>query len=152
MRHGVYMTEGKTRLVRACRNQLSTRRRREAGRENMPRVDCSSMEGNNSADLAVDGAAGSRWASEWGVDPQWIYVDLGATAQIDRVRIQLEVFEQGLVDQRHVQFVSPLRSVLCQLQMSKLDILFQEHWNCERDAGDEIVEAKRSEAGAGSQP
>ncbi|ATB31954.1 glycosyl hydrolase [Melittangium boletus] len=50
----------------------------------------SSVEGNNSAELAVDGGTGARWASEWGVDPQWIYVDLGATAQIDRVKIQWE--------------------------------------------------------------
>ncbi|OJH42860.1 hypothetical protein BON30_01650 [Cystobacter ferrugineus] len=50
----------------------------------------SSQEGNNSAELAVDGTTGARWASQWGVDPQWIYVDLGATAQIDRVKIQWE--------------------------------------------------------------
>jgi hypothetical protein len=31
---------------------------------------------------AVDGNAGTRWASAQGVDPQWIYVDLGATTAI----------------------------------------------------------------------
>ncbi|MDC0710652.1 discoidin domain-containing protein [Stigmatella sp. ncwal1] len=50
----------------------------------------SSVEGGNAADLAVDGSTGSRWASAWGVDPQWIYVDLGAPAQVSRVKIQWE--------------------------------------------------------------
>ncbi len=50
----------------------------------------SSSEGNNAAELAVDGTTGARWASAWGVDPQWLYVDLGASAQIDRVKIQWE--------------------------------------------------------------
>ncbi|WP_224369553.1 discoidin domain-containing protein [Hyalangium versicolor] len=50
----------------------------------------SSAEGNNTANLAVDGTTGSRWASQWGVDPQWLYVDLGASAQISQVKIQWE--------------------------------------------------------------
>jgi glucose/arabinose dehydrogenase len=37
---------------------------------------------------AVDGNSATRWASAAGSDPQWIYVDLGATAQISRVRLQ----------------------------------------------------------------
>jgi glucose/arabinose dehydrogenase len=37
---------------------------------------------------AVDGNSGTRWASGAGRDPQWIHVDLGATASISRVRLQ----------------------------------------------------------------
>jgi glucose/arabinose dehydrogenase len=37
---------------------------------------------------AVDGNAATRWASAANIDPSWIYVDLGATAQISRVRLQ----------------------------------------------------------------
>jgi len=50
----------------------------------------SSTEGNNTPDLAVDGNSGSRWSSAWGSDPQWIYVDLGAAATIDRVVLNWE--------------------------------------------------------------
>ncbi|MFC0216591.1 discoidin domain-containing protein [Paenibacillus chartarius] len=50
----------------------------------------SSSEGNNTPDLAFDGNTGSRWGSVWGVDPQWIYVDLGASAAIDRVKLNWE--------------------------------------------------------------
>jgi len=50
----------------------------------------SSVEGNSAANLAVDGDIGSRWSSGWGSDPQWIYIDLGASATIDRVKIQWE--------------------------------------------------------------
>jgi endoglucanase len=40
---------------------------------------------------AVDGnATTSRWASAEGIDPQWIYVDLGATYNITRVKITWE--------------------------------------------------------------
>jgi endo-1,4-beta-D-glucanase Y len=40
---------------------------------------------------AVDGnATTTRWASLEGVDPQWIYVDLGATYNINRVKITWE--------------------------------------------------------------
>ena len=37
---------------------------------------------------AVDGNAATRWASETGTDPSWIRVDLGATANLTRVRLQ----------------------------------------------------------------
>ncbi|EFM10086.1 coagulation factor 5/8 type domain protein [Paenibacillus curdlanolyticus YK9] len=50
----------------------------------------SSVEGNNAASLAVDGNTGSRWSSAWGSDGQWMYIDLGANATIDRVKIQWE--------------------------------------------------------------
>lgn len=42
------------------------------------------------ANLAFDGNATTRWASVEGVDPQWIYVDLGATYAINRVKITWE--------------------------------------------------------------
>ena len=37
---------------------------------------------------AVDGSSSTRWASTAGKDPSWIYVDLGAVAQVHRVRLQ----------------------------------------------------------------
>ncbi len=39
---------------------------------------------------AVDGSATTRWASVQGVDPQWMYVDLGNTATITRVVLRWE--------------------------------------------------------------
>nr|WP_162257870.1 MULTISPECIES: discoidin domain-containing protein [unclassified Kitasatospora] len=39
---------------------------------------------------AVDGSTTTRWGSQEGADPQWISVDLGATAQISRVRLTWE--------------------------------------------------------------
>ncbi|GAA0954644.1 discoidin domain-containing protein [Virgisporangium aurantiacum] len=41
------------------------------------------------AGAAVDGNAGTRWSSAFG-DPQWIQVDLGATATIDQVILSWE--------------------------------------------------------------
>jgi len=35
-----------------------------------------------------DGVSTTRWASASGADPQWIYIDLGATAHVSRVRLQ----------------------------------------------------------------
>ena len=35
-----------------------------------------------------DGVSTTRWASASGADPQWIYLDLGATAHVSRVRLQ----------------------------------------------------------------
>jgi glucose/arabinose dehydrogenase len=40
---------------------------------------------------AVDGNSATRWASGAGIDPSWIYVDLGVTAQISRVRLQWDL-------------------------------------------------------------
>jgi len=37
---------------------------------------------------AVDGNAGTRWASAAGKDPQWIYIDLNGAFNINRVRLQ----------------------------------------------------------------
>jgi beta-glucosidase len=42
------------------------------------------------ASAAVDGNAGTRWSSAFS-DPQWLRVDLGATAIIDQVVLQWEV-------------------------------------------------------------
>jgi glucose/arabinose dehydrogenase len=40
---------------------------------------------------AVDGNAATRWASASNIDPSWIYVDLGSTASISRVRLQWDL-------------------------------------------------------------
>jgi F5/8 type C domain len=57
--------------------------------QGMPVV-ASSIEGAGTpAAAAVDGNAGTRWASQFS-DPQWIRVDLGATATISRVVLQWE--------------------------------------------------------------
>jgi hypothetical protein len=50
----------------------------------------SSVFGTNTAAMAVDGNGGTRWESVHGVDPQWIYVDLGSTQSICRVRLNWE--------------------------------------------------------------
>lgn len=50
----------------------------------------SSSEGAGyAASAAVDGDPGTRWASAWG-DPQWLRVDLGATADLSRVVLDWE--------------------------------------------------------------
>ncbi|MFC4338000.1 discoidin domain-containing protein [Salininema proteolyticum] len=41
-------------------------------------------------DLAVDGDPSTRWASAEGSDPQWIQVDLGAAADVTRLRLNWE--------------------------------------------------------------
>lgn len=50
----------------------------------------SSTESGMTPNQAVDGNTGTRWSSVWGSDNEWIYVDLGAQATIDRVRIHWE--------------------------------------------------------------
>lgn len=50
----------------------------------------SSALGGNTADLAVDGSEHTRWESEWQKDPQWIYVDLGASADISSISVLWE--------------------------------------------------------------
>jgi len=42
-------------------------------------------------ELAVDGNPGTRWGSAEGVDPQWIYVDLGSVTAINRVILDWEL-------------------------------------------------------------
>jgi len=49
----------------------------------------SSTEGNFSARSAVDGDPGTRWSSAF-TDPQWIQIDLGASAGISRVVLNWE--------------------------------------------------------------
>src|SRR4051794_1088796 len=39
------------------------------------------------AKYAVDGSTSTRWASVRDADPQWIYVDLGATARLSEVKL-----------------------------------------------------------------
>ncbi|NBH06524.1 glucose dehydrogenase [Amycolatopsis sp. SID8362] len=51
-------------------------------------VTASSAGGCCPAPAAVDGDSATRWASAAGVDPQWIYVDLGAAVHVSRVRLQ----------------------------------------------------------------
>ncbi|MFE2379384.1 chitosanase [Streptomyces sp. NPDC059398] len=54
-------------------------------------VKTSSVESSSlSGDKAVDGSATTRWASKEGSDPQWISVDLGASTDIGRVRLEWE--------------------------------------------------------------
>ena len=48
-------------------------------------VGCDAYASSGVAKLAVDGNTGSRWESTHGVDPQWIYVDLGEIKSIDKV-------------------------------------------------------------------
>ncbi|KRE36264.1 discoidin domain-containing protein [Paenibacillus sp. Soil724D2] len=50
----------------------------------------SSMEGGLTPDKAVDGDMDSRWGSAFSADPQWIYIDLGAAANIDQVILRWE--------------------------------------------------------------
>ena len=52
-------------------------------------VTASSQEGGLSAAMAVDGNTGTRWGSNF-TDPQWILVDLGAVATINRVLLNWE--------------------------------------------------------------
>jgi hypothetical protein len=54
-------------------------------------VVASSVEGSQYlATNAVDQDVSTRWASELFVDPQWIYVDLGRSAEVSRVRLNWE--------------------------------------------------------------
>ncbi len=51
----------------------------------------SSIEGyTRTADKAVDGNNSTRWASQPGIDPQYIYVDLGKISQINKIILNWE--------------------------------------------------------------
>ncbi|MBB5079404.1 discoidin domain-containing protein [Nonomuraea endophytica] len=51
----------------------------------------SSVEGSGfEADKAVDGSTTTRWASAEGSDPEWIAIDLGAAANVSRVKLNWE--------------------------------------------------------------
>ena len=52
-------------------------------------VTVSSAEGGNVGSNAVDGNSGTRWSSDFR-DPQWIRVDLGSTAAVNRVVLNWE--------------------------------------------------------------
>jgi hypothetical protein len=53
-------------------------------------VTCSSIENTGTpCASAVDGNTGTRWSSAFS-DPQWIYVDLGATHSINKVALNWE--------------------------------------------------------------
>lgn len=52
--------------MRACRNQLSTRRRRATGRENMPRVFCSSGVGSTAHQWPSLKRHRSMYGTGWG--------------------------------------------------------------------------------------
>ena len=50
----------------------------------------SSTQGGNTPNQAVDANPGTRWESFQGIDPQWIYVDLGTAQDISRVKLTWE--------------------------------------------------------------
>ncbi|MGB0385677.1 MAG: carbohydrate binding domain-containing protein [Ardenticatenaceae bacterium] len=56
---------------------------------NQPVVSSSNENDDLPPENAVDGDPSTRWASEFS-DPQWIYVDLGASVEIDRVLLNWE--------------------------------------------------------------
>jgi hypothetical protein len=58
--------------------------------QNRP-VTASSSGGCCPAKNAVDGRSSTRWASAAGVDPQWIYVDLGRIDVVSRVRLEWDL-------------------------------------------------------------
>ncbi|MFB5676296.1 discoidin domain-containing protein [Paenibacillus terreus] len=39
---------------------------------------------------AFDGSTSTRWASAEGIDPQWLYVDLGSTRSINKIILNWE--------------------------------------------------------------
>ena len=54
-------------------------------------VTCSSIENAGlPCASAVDGNLGTRWASAYGASPQWIYVDLGQSMKVTRVKLTWE--------------------------------------------------------------
>jgi hypothetical protein len=59
--------------------------------QNKPVVASSIEDSTLTANKAVDGSTTTRWASLEGVDPQWIRVDLGQPAAINRVKLNWEV-------------------------------------------------------------
>jgi hypothetical protein len=51
----------------------------------------SSTNGANTPNLSFDGNTGTRWESAQGVDPQWIYWDLGSNKSLSQIVIDWEV-------------------------------------------------------------
>ncbi len=58
--------------------------------QNKPASSSSNEDSTLTPDKAVDGNTSTRWASAEGSDPQWIRIDLGATATISRIRLNWE--------------------------------------------------------------
>src|SRR6185437_8576727 len=56
---------------------------------NRPAAASSTENAGTPASAAFDGNSGTRWSSQFS-DPQWIRVDLGATATLSRVVLQWE--------------------------------------------------------------
>ncbi|GLZ34650.1 oxidoreductase [Lentzea sp. NBRC 105346] len=56
-----------------------------------PTAESSSGGANYAPKNAVDGNSGTRWASKANTDPAWIRVDLGASVNISRVRLQWDL-------------------------------------------------------------
>lgn len=56
-----------------------------------PATESASGGANYAPRNAVDGNSGTRWASKSNTDPAWIRVDLGASANISRVRLQWDL-------------------------------------------------------------
>lgn len=56
-----------------------------------PTTESASGGANYAPRNAVDGNAATRWASKSNTDPAWIRVDLGASANISRVRLQWDL-------------------------------------------------------------
>ena len=50
----------------------------------------SSETGGNKSDFAVDGLTNTRWESTHGVDPGWIYVDLGSVCSVNLIVLNWE--------------------------------------------------------------
>ena len=79
-------------VVVASYTAVAARQARAAGAllsQGKPATASSSEGAAFPAGAAVDGNAGTRWSSAFG-DPQWIQVDLGATATIDQVILTWE--------------------------------------------------------------
>jgi hypothetical protein len=53
-------------------------------------VSASSVNGNNTANNAIDRNTGTRWESKQGVDPQWLQIDLGSSQPLTGVTLNWE--------------------------------------------------------------
>ncbi|MBW4716526.1 discoidin domain-containing protein [Saccharothrix obliqua] len=58
--------------------------------QNRPTTASSAEDTDYAPQFAVDGRADTRWASAPGIDPQWLAVDLGAVAEVHRVKLRWE--------------------------------------------------------------
>jgi len=68
-------------------------------------VTCSSIENAGlPCASAVDGNLGTRWSSAHGVDPQWIYVDLGQTYTISQVLCSIALIRRSRIEVPRVDY------------------------------------------------